>query len=187
METAKEFYDRYFGYVSSNISDLFRGMGTLKPADLSEFVYGIDQLDEITKTAFFKSNRVLETPDTLQCRREVNRLFNSCRLYKGDTNWKIKTVGFDTQAAITSFFQDDYLTKFFMVMLALKENDLKFTLDGNPYTIKLEPRTPHEAFGLFIYVDHTTKKVLRLPFFLNRLAKGLRLNKGMENVLVRCG
>jgi hypothetical protein len=186
METLQEYYDRHAAYLSDDISSIFVN-GLLPIKMLPEFVYGLDHMHEITESEHFKSNRILETHDTYSVRTEANRVFNKCKLHKNDFTWKIKSVGPVTWAAIGEFLKQDYLNVFFRVMHAVGNNQLEFTLDGRKCKLRLEIKTPHPMFAVFEYVDVTEHKVLKLPFFLNRLGKSLQAAGARRSVIQMAG
>lgn len=173
MEMMHERLQRHLSCLNKELSSLWDVERKLAMADLPEFLYGLDQMDEITRTTHFKSNRILETPDTHSGRNEVNRCFNNYRLHAKDTTWKIKSIGPGTWDAIAEFLAKDYINVLFRVMRAAGNNKLQFTLDGQPYIIRLEVKTPHALYGVLEYTNVSEKKVLKLPFFLNRLGKSL--------------
>lgn len=174
IETWRERWDRHLSYLNPEIAVLWTE-NKLAIKDLPEFVYGLDMLNEIVNTQHFKHNRILETPDTHKVAREVDRAFNACRLHEKDYSWKIKSVGPGTWNAMNEFFlQHDYVNVFFRVMRALNTNKVNVTLSGQPYYFRLEVTSPHPLFAVFEYVDVTENKVLKMPFFLNRLGNSVK-------------
>lgn len=175
-ESWQERYDRHLGYLNPELAALWIEK-KLAMKDLPEFVYGLDQLDEIVKTQHFKHNRILETPDTHKAGNSIDKAFNACRLHDKDFSWKIKSVGPGTWAAMTEFFITyDYVNVFFRVMRALGNNKVRVNFDGKQLHFRLEVTSPHPLFAVFEYVDVTEGKVLKMPFFLNRLGKSVPVN-----------
>ncbi|MNG47029.1 hypothetical protein D3C79_48960 [compost metagenome] len=173
MEMMHDRLQRHLSCLNKEISSLWDVERKLAMADLPEFMYALDHLDEITCTTHFKSNRILETHDTYRLRSQVNRAFNDYRLHSKDTTWKIKTVGPGTWDAIAEFLERDYVNVLFRVMRATTNNKLEITLDGQKYIVRLEIKTPHALYGVLEYTNVGEKKVLKLPFFLTRLSKSL--------------
>lgn len=173
METLQERQQRHLKSLNNEIGALWAVERKLAMSELPEFIYALDQLDEITRTTHFKSNRILETPDTRSSQREVNRAFNSYRLHDKDFTWKIKSVGPGTADAIMEFLKRDYINVLFRVMKTQENNKVELTLDGQKYYFRLEVRTPHPMFAVLEYTDVSERKVLKLPFFLNRLGKSV--------------
>lgn len=176
MEMMHDRLLRHLSCLNRELSDLWDVERKLAMADLPEFLYALDQLDAITQTTYFKSNRVLETPDTYLGGNEVKREFNKYRLHAKDTTWKIKSIGPVTRDAIAEFLDRDYVNVLFRVMRGAANNKLQFTLDGRPCAVRLEVKTPHPLYGVLEYTDVVEKKVLKLPFFMNRLSKSLNHN-----------
>lgn len=176
MEMMHDRLQRHLSCLNKEISSLWDVERKLAMADLPEFMYGMDQLHEIMQTTHFKSNRILETHDTYKLRSTVNRAFNQYRLHPRDTTWKIKSVGPGTWEAIAEFLTRDYINVLFRVMRAKGNNKLEITLDREPYLVRLEVKTPHSLYGVLEYTNLSEKKVLKLPFFLNRLGKSLEGN-----------
>lgn len=175
-ETWQERYDRHLKSLNPEIGNLWLEK-KLAMKDLPEFVYGLDQLEDIVKTQHFKHNRILETPDTHKAGSSIDKAFNACRLHNKDFSWKIKSVGPGTWDAMTEFFINrDYVNVFFRVMRALSNNKVNVTFGGKEVYFRLEVTSPHPLFAVFEYVDVTEGKVLKMPFFLNRLGKSVTGN-----------
>lgn len=176
VESWQERYDRHLGYLNPELAALWIEK-KLSMKDLPEFVYGLDQLDDIINTQHFKNNRILETPDTHKLGGIVDKTFNACRLYDKDFSWKIKSVGPGTWDAMNEFFiNHDYVNVFFRVMRAMANNKVNVTLSGRPLYFRLEVTSPHPLFAVFEYVDVNEGKVLKMPFLLNRLGKSVTGN-----------
>ena len=175
-ETWQERHDRHLSYLNPELAALWIEK-KLSMKDLTEFVYGLDTLNVIVNTQHFKHNRILETPDTHKIGSSVDKLFSACRLHENDHSWKIKSVGPGTWDAMNEFFNTyDYVNVFFRVMRALANNKVNVHLSGEHYYFRLEVTSPHPLFAVFEYVDVAANKVLKMPFFLNRLGKSVTGN-----------
>ena len=172
-ESLEEYYQRHRNYLNPEIGNLWVE-GLLAWKDLPEVVYGLDHLEEIVDTEYFKHNRILQTGDIRACGNEAVRIFNLSKLHKQDHSWKVKNVGLSTWDAMEEFFKLDYVSAFFKLMKAVRNNRLALTKDGNPYIVRLEVNTPHPLFAIFEYTNVNEKKVLKMPFFLNRLGKNVQ-------------
>lgn len=169
VETTKEYYDRFRKALDPVTVDTL-AKGNFNDEYMCNFIFGLDLLKEITETVYFKSGQPLETPDTLACKSDAHRMFNSPRFNKGAIKNKIKDIRYPTTALIVEFFKGGYFELYYTMMAHIHDNRLMVSLHGKKYFIRLEPKAPHPMYGILEYVDVEKKQLLKLPFFIHRLS-----------------
>lgn len=146
----------------------FKLMGL--PTDiLKEFVFSLDHLDELSRTASFPNNRILNTPDVMDCGTVAAHVFNDFAKRCQDLSQYGCSVSDVTMESIKVFLDYKYITNIYAILKDIPGNGVTVTLDGNPFAVKINRYSPHPEFGILRYENLKTTEVILLPFHLSRI------------------
>lgn len=183
VETYKERFDRHDGLLDESTEQHFTG-SPMNRFDRAELIYAIDTLTDIMATSHFRDKRIMETPDTLSGRPAVHNFFNSRTVRKDSVNWKIQSVGTPTIKLINEFFAHEYFTVIFRLLHAQRKGRIAVALAGKTYVFNLSVITPHPMVGVLDFIHLSSKRTLRIPFFLERLHPAFAMCHGDKEWLI---
>ena len=136
---------------------------------LREFVFALDHLNELVKTANYPNNRLLNTPDISETGSAAVCTFNDFAKRAHEPPMYGCAVGEETTASIEEFLKLDYPRVISSLLKVLKRDSVMCTLDLDSVQISLKPFTPHPEFGLITFNNYNEETVALIPFHLTRI------------------
>lgn len=161
-------HEEICGALNTGFVNQFKLMG-LAPEILKEFVFALDHLDELSRTASFPNNRMLNTPDVMECGTVAAHVFNDFAKRCQDSSQYGCSVSDETMESIKVFLDYKYVATAYAILKDIPGNGVTLTLDGSPFSVKINRYSPHPEFGILRYENIKTTEVILLPFHLSRI------------------
>jgi len=173
---AEEFkYSRAFAVLNAEFVAAFKD-SNIPYENVQFFVDAMDHLDELTKTRDFKNGRMLHSSDlnidAQHCRNAIDT-YNRFAKVSGNKYWRVVPLNQQASKCIQEFFDEDYISSIYLIMLRMGYAEMPFTLDGLPYEITINIDSPHLRYSVLEYRDFERQMVVRLPFLKDRLRLAL--------------
>lgn len=136
---------------------------------LTEFVYALDHLDELTGTPNFPNDRLLNTADVNRYGAEAVQVFNQAVYHNRNKSRLGVAVGPHQQRSLDEFLELNYPATISRVLRALRLPGIAMTVDNQQYFIGINLVTAHPLFGVISYEDMGNGLKTSIPFLLDRL------------------